>query len=75
MSLWKVRVQCLAADDINERYPYCYMTALVDEETSMAAMFAGKKCVEDNAPSDTKWLEFTAMEASRVQLPVLTDLI
>lgn len=70
MMLWSVRVRCVYGT--KEKPKQAYMTALVEAKTSCDALEAGERHVEDKAPSDTLWLEFQAMQAAAVELPILT---
>lgn len=69
MRLWSVRVKCISGT--KEKPKASFMTALVEAKTSCEALEAGEDIVEDRAPSDVTWLEFKAMQAASVELPIL----
>ena len=71
--VWKVVVECWSRKTQLAKAERCFMTALVEAGDSEEAMSEGKNFVESQAPSDVLWVEFTAAQADRIQLPMLTS--
>lgn len=71
MRLWSVRVKCISGT--KEKPRASFMTALVEAKTSCEALEIGESVVEDRVSSDVTWLEFKAMQAAAVHLPILAN--
>jgi hypothetical protein len=70
MRLWRVTVQCFQEPDIKGRRPMCYEDCIVEALDSDGAMDIGRLYIEDEAPSDVRWDEFTAVKAASIELPM-----
>ena len=73
MSLWKVRVRCIHApskEKAKSRPGVCYEDCLVEADEDCLAMKLGEMFIEREAPCDVRWVEFMALSATKVQLPM-----
>ncbi len=70
MRLWKVRVRCVQEPDAQGLCPACYEDCIVQADDSSDAMQVGRDFIACDAPTDVRWGEFVALEASSVKLPL-----
>lgn len=69
--LYKVKVRCIYND--NGTLGSHYMKLLVHASSPSAALKLGDKIAEEHSPIGKPWVQFCALEAAAVTLPILVE--